>query len=371
MSLYQQIEKAKKEVYTDTIQMSVSELSSMYDEDELIVAPEFQRLFRWDIHQKSNLVESILVGIPIPSVFVFEREDGKWELIDGLQRMSTLLEFQGKLKVDGLVQRPTKLETTKYLSELKNVVWNSDAWNNGVKVEGGNVKELEKSLQLRLKRARIPVEVLKQPSDENAKFELFQRLNRGGKFANEQEVRTCIMVMLDPKFVTDLRELAGSEKFKIVFGINEKQKEEQRDLEYATRCLVSMEENFDISYNDVNSFYTRKITELIDSDKHTKVFHRFREVLDFFHSEFGEEALKPTTEESRRAITFRNIELVFVGVSRNFDRIRKLPKPVEFIKERADILWKKVPDQDFSKSGLRSTQRLGATIPFGEEHFKP
>ena len=80
-------------------------------------------MFRWEIGQKSKLIESILLGIPIPSIFVFERQDAKWELIDGLQRISTILEFMGQLKhpVTNYLEPPTALVATYYLPSLGNL----------------------------------------------------------------------------------------------------------------------------------------------------------------------------------------------------------------------------------------------------------
>uniref|UniRef100_UPI0013E0BF57 DUF262 domain-containing protein n=1 Tax=Pseudomonas viridiflava TaxID=33069 RepID=UPI0013E0BF57 len=85
--LAEEILNAQRQVRTDAYQMSIGEIVGMYDNKEIIIDPEFQRLFRWDIGQKSKLIESLLLGIPLPSIFVFERDDGDWELIDGLQRM--------------------------------------------------------------------------------------------------------------------------------------------------------------------------------------------------------------------------------------------------------------------------------------------
>lgn len=82
--LIEEIENTKRLVRTDAYQMSVGEIVSMYDNREVIIDPEFQRIFRWNIGQKSKLIESLLLGIPLPSIFVFEKEDGNWELIDGL-----------------------------------------------------------------------------------------------------------------------------------------------------------------------------------------------------------------------------------------------------------------------------------------------
>ena len=119
-----EIDAAQRLVKTDAYQMSLGEIVSMYEAEEVIIHPEFQRLFRWTPGQKSKLVESLLLGIPLPSIFVFEKEDGKWELIDGLQRLSTILEFMGLLKTpEGATRSPSILEATKYLPSLHNVVW--------------------------------------------------------------------------------------------------------------------------------------------------------------------------------------------------------------------------------------------------------
>src|SRR4051812_43875446 len=106
--LSEEIERAQRSVRTDAYQMSVGEIVSMYDNREIVIDPEFQRLFRWHIGQKSKLIESLLLGIPLPPIFVFEKEDASWELIDGLQRISTILEFMGRLRSpDGGLDAPS------------------------------------------------------------------------------------------------------------------------------------------------------------------------------------------------------------------------------------------------------------------------
>jgi uncharacterized protein with ParB-like and HNH nuclease domain len=113
--LLEEINSAQRLVKTDAYQMSLGEIVSMYEAKEIIIHPEFQRLFRWNASQKSKLFESLLLGIPLPPIFVFEKEDGKWELIDGLQRLSTILEFMGVLQTpEGQLRIPSVLEATKY-----------------------------------------------------------------------------------------------------------------------------------------------------------------------------------------------------------------------------------------------------------------
>src|ERR1700744_1554326 len=92
-SLEEQITEARLSISTDGYPMSIGELTNLYRDNELEIHPEFQRFFRWTAIQKSRLVESLLLGIPIPSIFVSQTETGIWEVVDGLQRMSTILEL--------------------------------------------------------------------------------------------------------------------------------------------------------------------------------------------------------------------------------------------------------------------------------------
>ena len=120
MALQDEIDKARGEIRTDGYSMSIGEWISLYQSNEIDIHPEFQRFFRWSSFQKSRLIESILLGIPIPQVFVAQRqEDGVWEVIDGLHRLSTIYEFVGILKNEkGEPISTLTLEKTKYLPSL-------------------------------------------------------------------------------------------------------------------------------------------------------------------------------------------------------------------------------------------------------------
>ena len=98
MPLNDEIDSMRKEIRTDGYGMSIGEWISLYENKEIDIHPEFQRFYRWSEIQKSNLIESILLGIPIPPIFVSQRKDGVWDVIDGLQRLSTLYQFVGVLK---------------------------------------------------------------------------------------------------------------------------------------------------------------------------------------------------------------------------------------------------------------------------------
>jgi hypothetical protein len=133
MDLEDQILQRSKEISTDAYAMSVGEMISLYKDDELDIHPEFQRFFRWTSGQKSRLIESLLLGIPLPSLFVSQRPDGTWDVIDGLQRLSTILQLTGDLKdVDGRTVEPLVLEKTRYLPDLEGKTWDSPLPRAGV-----------------------------------------------------------------------------------------------------------------------------------------------------------------------------------------------------------------------------------------------
>lgn len=127
MSLQDEIDRGSREIATDGYRMSIGELISLYKDGDLDLHPEFQREYRWKLSQKSRLIESILLVIPLPSVFVFQRTDGVWDVIDGLQRLSTILEFAGELKDEAGATLPKlQLAKTRYLPSLDGRYWDID-----------------------------------------------------------------------------------------------------------------------------------------------------------------------------------------------------------------------------------------------------
>ena len=126
MALLDEIESKRREIRTDGYAMSIGEWISLYEQDELDIHPEFQRFYRWSETQKTNLIESILLGIPIPPIFVSQRSDGVWDVVDGLQRLSTIFQLMGILRDDQkrLVD-PLVLRATKYLPSLEGMRWSN------------------------------------------------------------------------------------------------------------------------------------------------------------------------------------------------------------------------------------------------------
>lgn len=225
-----EVSSTRRTIVSDGYPMSVGELTNLYRDGELIIRPEFQRFFRWTETQKSRLIESILLGIPIPSIFVAQQESGKWELVDGLQRVATILELQGELKgPNGRKLPPLKLLKTKFLPGLEGRTWQN---------KGDEKKSLSSTLRLDIKRSKLDVKIIKRESSPETKFDLFQRLNSYGTVANAQELRSALLVAVSPEFFSWVEHLATHRSFKASVSLSDRLIEERYDLELVLRFLV-------------------------------------------------------------------------------------------------------------------------------------
>ena len=199
LKIEQEFSNARTNLVTDRLDMSFGEIMNIYQDGDILISPEFQRLFRWSDYQKTRFIESVLLGIPIPPIFVAEDEEGKWELVDGLQRLSTILSFFGILK-----KSETELDNKK----------NNWLFTEGdiiTSLEGKNRNDLPLKLQLTIKRSVCRVELLRYNGDNiDFKYELFNRLNTGGSTATEQEIRNCIFRGKSSSFNNFLKKLANN-----------------------------------------------------------------------------------------------------------------------------------------------------------------
>jgi hypothetical protein len=363
--LKDEIDDAKRAVNTDTVQITIGEVSNMYTSQELNILPDFQRLFRWSNERKSNFIESILIGIPIPPVFVYENENGTWELIDGLQRISTLLEFIGVLKdIDSGNVRRSQLQKTKYLPSLQGIVWDQKSEDE---------VQIDKALQLFIRRARIDFQILKHPSNPKTKFDLFQRLNRGGAYANEQEVRSCSMVLANAEFTQAIRHFAQRDDVRRIFQITKEQRDAQRDVEYVVRLVVHTFADYDRTL-DVQEFLDTAIVEILTEKERAKVMQTITWTVETLYRILGDRALIPPQDAGEgiaNRFSLRALEAIAAGIGRNKSQIMAHTDPDQFISEKIAGFWQQSEVSEMSASGLRGTVRLQRTIPFGDQWFKP
>lgn len=365
MSLEEEVRVARTEIVSDGYDMSFGEIINLYRDNEIIISPDFQRLFRWDISRKTAFVESLLLGIPIPPIFVFQNDDGVWELIDGLQRLSTIFEFVGVLRsADGELAAASVLLGTRFLPSLS-----ESTWANTPNSDSG----IGQALQLQIKRARVRVEILKQESDPTAKYELFQRLNTGGANLSPQEVRNCVAVMLNKPFFEWLKECSGDENFLNTIDQTEFALEKQVAIELTLRFFAFRNVPY-VTGLDVHEYLDEALMvlatdPLFNWGEEARVFHETFKVLN---NAMGTASFKKWDGETFKGKFLMSVfEVVSSGVSKRLEEIARLPEPSVFIKSRCKNLWSEPVFILNSGAGVRGTTRLSNLLPIAEDFFLP
>ena len=177
-SLELQLRSQRRTVDFDTFDIHMQQLISMVKSGQIKISPAYQRKFRWDTKRCSQLIESILLGIPIPSLFMATDADSTWEVVDGVQRLSTIVKFAG----DEDLRKQHALGGALVLDELQKL---SD-------FIGLTLNQFPIALQTHFLTRPIKVITLNDKSDTVVRYDLFERLNTGGVALSPQEIRDCV-----------------------------------------------------------------------------------------------------------------------------------------------------------------------------------
>lgn len=181
---------AEIDVITRT--MTVSLLLSRLRRGVLDLAPDFQRIAGiWNVSNQSKLIESLLLRIPLPTFYAAEVGEENWAVVDGIQRLSTIARFVAPETVGS---NPLRLRGLEYLKRY----------------EGNTYKELPGALQTRIDETELIVHLIRTGTPEPVMFNIFARLNTGGRPLTPQELRHAL---IPGRARTLLRDLAGSEAF--------------------------------------------------------------------------------------------------------------------------------------------------------------
>lgn len=364
MALIDDIREKRKDIHADSYDMSVGEIINMYKDGDLEIHPEFQRFFRWTTSQKTRLIESLLLNIPIPPIFVSQRSDGVWDVVDGLQRLSSIFQFVGICEDEnGVVMEPLVLERTKLLPNLE-----------GKKYDDPN-EDISFSLaeQRYLKRAKISFNILLTESDQSSKYELFQRLNTGGTALTDQEVRNCIMVMTNPNLFHRLSDLSHLEDFINTISISDKQKDERYDMELITRFICLRHSTIDEvkRASDFGEFLDDRIVKLFNSDDidWNEEFDIFKRTFKIINDSLADQSFCKYMVDKHRFRGGFNIgafEIIAIGLGW---KDGQLPPNFDLM-EKTKALWTKMDNDNLSWSGNSASGRLGKTLELARKFYE-
>lgn len=254
---------------------SYRELINMYEDGDL-VKPELQRKYVWGKLEASRFIDSVLLGLPIPSIFLAKTEDNKMLIIDGYQRIMTVFDY-----VRGIWSGDDKIFKLSNVKEKINTRWKNLAFS-----------ELSDSEQRKIKTTTIHAIIFEQRApkdDDTSLFQIFERINTSGRTLMPQEIRNCVY---QGNLNSLLFSLNKNEIWRKLFG-NEKEDSRMRDLEYILRFLAlntpevmqSTKSNISLKKH-LNEFMGKKTNNT--ESKINDFANDFNETLQLVYEQFGE-----------------------------------------------------------------------------------
>ncbi len=184
-----------RNIKIDRVQFSIFELKRRYDKGLICLDPDFQRNEVWSTRQKSELIESVVMGIPLPLIYLAETMEGKFAIVDGRQRLTTFFKYlDNAFAINGL-KIMTELNACKF-RDLEN-----------------DVKKSKYATEI--EDFQLVIQIIKYPTPDRVRFDIFDRVNRGGTPLNNQEMRNALYQGAATRL---LNELAASEAFKEATG---------------------------------------------------------------------------------------------------------------------------------------------------------
>ncbi len=282
---------------------TLSVIHEMFTNEDIVI-PDFQRQFVWTINQSSLLIESFLLGLPVPQLFFYVDEEEKKLVIDGQQRIMSVIYF-----INGYFGEETT-QWKKTVFRLKNLDKRSPYYNK-------NFQDLNAKDKRKLENAVLRAMIIKQlsPKDDlTSVYHIFERLNTGGTALKAQEIRNCVF---RGDFVNILKELNNNKFWRKIIGKPNLDKH-QRDVELVLR-LFSLATSHQTYEKPMKEFMN--ISMKINQDGDTKNVARFCELFAKVSKKIEDElGAKPF--HLRGPINTAALDSVYTVLINNYPRLK-------------------------------------------------
>jgi hypothetical protein len=375
-----EIETKRGDIITNHLNMSVGEFINLYENSEINLEPAFQRLFRWDDYQQSYFIESILLGYPIPAIFVLQRDDGVWDVIDGVQRLSTIYNFVGILKnKEKETCPPLQIQSVKSLKHLSGKYWNK--FENGV-IKKTSLQKLndnsflDTATRMDFKRSYIPVILLKHGSETKSKYELFKRLNSGASRLSGQEFRNALILMNNEAIYTSMENHVNTNEYKSLLNLSDAQLDVRMDLEILCKYIVLKNCN-DLDKiadsENIDSFLDDKIGEIIKNPEYTiqsdlKILDKLFEYLKSIADDYNFRIYNPEKDKFTNSFNWFIFETIVWGCTVLNDIEEITSEPEENIKKIKAL--KNIKNYLLSIESKNSNPQVIKRIKLAKEYAK-
>lgn len=262
---------------------------------------------------------------------------------------------------DGNDKPPLKLEGTKILPSLEGMMW---------KHPPERKFSLPDSLQLDLKRSKIIVQIIQKASDPEAKYEVFQRLNTGGSFLSEQEVRNCLLIMMNKDLYYWIKELAENEHFLNCISISDRLMQEQYNMELVLRYLSCFHHKY--GKKEVAEFLTDSLGK-ISKDKNFNFKEekmKFLKLFSILNNSLGDKAFTKFDGKSFKGKFLESsFEAITIGLRYNLDSYKDKGDE-KTVTNKIKRMWSTPDFLNYSGSGSNAKIRIPKLIAFGKEFYK-
>jgi|YelNatPaOPRAMG01_1025707.scaffolds.fasta_scaffold08326_3 hypothetical protein len=329
-----EVKEGARTVLADKLDLDVATICNRIQQGELILQPEFQREYVWDDVKASRFIESILMQIPTPVIYLAEDEEGKQLTIDGHQRLKSIYRF-----------------------------WSNEFPLRGLTVfkelNGKYFKELDKKYQRALLNGVIRTIMIRRESDSDIKFELFERLNTGSIHLNAQELRNCIY--LGP-YNSLIKELAADRDFLFLLGLKEPDKR-MRDRELVLRFFAFYHTPYYQYRPPMKKFLNDEMKKYrrIQDEEARKLKAIFKKSVELAKTVFGDKAFRrfiPGTEQDPNGswegrVNKALYDIVMFGFTL-YEKRQVIPHSDSI---REELIWLMTHDDDFTRSITVSTDK--------------
>lgn len=305
-------------------------VSKYYDNHSgIFVIPDFQRKAVWDEKRQSLLIESFLIGLPVPPVFLFTANGSQFKVVDGLQRIHTINAFlNNKLKLKGLNSK--------------------SPYNNKL------FAELNEETQNRLNNVMLTATIIRQaqPNDDSSIYKIFERLNTGGEKLNNMEVRRCIAY---GEFLKLLESTNQTPAWKQILAPSEGTSKRFLDLELLLRCFALYDEKYTSPMKSYLNVYMERNKNVDKSD----VANLFVRACDKIVNELGP---KPFHIASNRA-NYSILDSVIVNLMKNINVTNLLGKYNQLTRNKGEL------EALFAGQGTMATKAVNERLEYVRNLF--
>ncbi|SCZ57059.1 DUF262 domain-containing protein [Thiohalomonas denitrificans] len=361
--LLKSVQANREKVFTDSYTTTWREIINLYKDQDIVIDPEYQRLFRWDLERQTQFIESLLLNIPTPAIFFAEDESDKLEIIDGLQRISTLIRFFSEdifkdpdlrnsapdAEGDNDLKNPLCLSAGPILEEL----------------EGYTSEKMPSPLLRSIKNARVPVILLQKESGPKTKYQVFQRLNRAGAILADQEIRNATARLLDSDFPDKLRTLAKNKSVIDALKVRDvKQKEmyvEELLLRLLALCHSPHPFQKDLAlYLDDFMEYAASGNFQLDNERMDTITRTF----SLISQVYPEGAAFRFAETGKGQFSSNLFDIVATGVYRNVNKLTSAK-----VKSGYKKLMKDPTLSEVTGGGSNTKRKMEARVSLGQKYF--